>query len=315
VIRLATIGTSKITHAFLDAANGVPEVQVTTAYSRDPDRAEAFARAHGLPRTESNLTALLDSPDIDAVYIASPNSIHFGQALQAIRAGKHVLVEKPAVLTAADFTALMAAAEDHGVVVLEAMRNAYSPGFAAVVRLASNLGAIRRASFAYCQRSARYDKVLAGETVNIFDPALGGGALLDLGVYCISAMVAMFGEPDHAVAAAVPIRGGADGAGAALASYSGFVVDLSYSKITASRRPCEIQGELGTLEFDAIAEPTTATLTMLDGTVSAHHFPDSEHDMAHEVRRFAELIGGADQSSDHARTLATLRVVDALRGS
>jgi len=316
MIRIATIGTSTITRTFLDAAAAVPEVTVTTAYSRDGDHARRFAAETGIPGGASDLDALLASADIDAVYLASPNAIHFAQALRAVEAGKHVLVEKPAVLTAADFATLTDAAARKGVIVLEAMRNAYDPALAAIADLSAQLGPVRRPSFAYCQRSARYDKVLAGERVNIFDPTLGGGALYDLGVYCVSAMVSMFGEPERVSGWAVPIPGGADGCGAALAHYGEYIVDLSYSKITASARGGEIQCERGTLTFDSVAEPRSARVTMLDGTVTEHAFDGPRNNMVHEIVRFAELIDGdGGVARDHARTLATLRVVEAIRAS
>ncbi|MFT4219648.1 MAG: Gfo/Idh/MocA family oxidoreductase [Microbacterium sp.] len=313
-IRLATIGTSAIVRTFLQAAADVPEIAVTTAFSRDPQRAVRFAAEAGIPHTSSDLPALLASGDIDAVYVASPNAIHFEQARSALDAGVHVLLEKPATPTAAEFETLVSTAREHSAVVLEAMRSAYDPAIAAVSDLVREVGPVRRASLGMCQRSARYDLVLAGETVNIFDPALAGGALYDLGVYCISAMVQLFGEPDRAVGASAPIATGADGAGAALAAYPEFVVDLSYSKITASDRPNEIQGELGTLTFDSVARPRWAELALLDGSRARHELAGPDNNMVFEVRRFAELVAGdRDASADHARALATLRVVDALR--
>mgnify|MGYP002135705612 CR=1 FL=1 len=234
----------------------------------------------------------------NGAYLAERMQQLFGASL--VEAGKHVLVEKPAVLTPADFATLTAAAARNGVIVLEAMRNAYDPALAAVADLSAQLGPVRRASFAYCQRSARYDKVLAGERVNIFDPALGGGALYDLGVYCVSAMVSMFGEPERVSGWAVPIPGGADGCGAALAYNGEYIVDLSYSKITASARGGEIQCERGTLTFDSVAEPRSARVTMLDGTVTEHAFDGPRNNMVHEIVRFAELISGAaDPAADH----------------
>ncbi|MXP23560.1 gfo/Idh/MocA family oxidoreductase [Gordonia sp. HNM0687] len=316
MIRMATIGTSTITGRFIAAAAEVPAVRVATAYSRDADRAARFAAEMGLTGSASDLDQLLSDPAIDAVYIGSPNGIHADQAHAAIAAGKHVLVEKPAVPTEAEFGGLIAAASDVGVTLLEAMRNCYDPGMQAVAALLPELGVLRRASLAYCQRSARYDKVLAGERVNIFDPALAGGALYDLGVYPVAAMVQLFGEPQQIHAAAVPIAGGADGAGAVLAGYDGFVVDLSYSKITASDRANEIQGESGTLTFEHVAEPRSATLTLLDGTVTEYTFDGPANNMVHEVRRFAELVAGADDPTpDHARTLATLRIVERIRAA
>jgi len=316
VIRIATIGTSTIVSTFVGAASAVPEVAIATAYSRDAERGERFARANGIPAVSTDLAALLASGEVDAVYVASPNGIHERQARQAIEAGVHVLLEKPVTPTAAEFAALVDLARERGVVVLEAMRSAYDPAYEAIADALSRLGRIRRASLGYCQRSARYDLVLAGETPNIFDPALSGGALSDLGVYCASAMVRLFGEPSRIAGALVPIATGADGAGAALAVYDGFVVDLSFSKISASARPCEIQGELGTLVFDHVGQPTLVELALFDGTTERFEFPKRPSNMVHEIRRFAELLrGGGGAAADNARTLATMRVVEAIRAS
>ncbi len=145
--------------------------------------------------------------------------------------------------------------------------------------------------------------MLAGELVNIFDPALYGGAAYDLGVYCVSAMVELFGAPERVLAASVPIATGADGAGVALAVYPGLVVDVSYSKITASDRSNEVQGELGTLTFDHVTRPRSARVTLLDGTSTEHSFDGVENNMVYEVERFAALVPEADATTDQTRTL------------
>lgn len=103
MFRFATIGTSWITTQFAADAARVDGVEVACAYSRDAARAAAFAERIGAPESTSDLAGLLASDDVDAVYVASPNALHLEQALAVIRAGKHVLVEKPATTTAADF--------------------------------------------------------------------------------------------------------------------------------------------------------------------------------------------------------------------
>jgi predicted dehydrogenase len=313
MIRFATIGTSWITTQFADAVARVPGVELAVAYSRDAGRAEAFAHEIGAGSSSADLAGLLASDDVDAVYVASPNSVHFEQALAAIRAGKHVLVEKPATQTAAEFATLATEARTAGVVLLEAMRTAYDPGTVRVRELVGQVGTVRRVSLRYCQRSSRYDLVLAGERVNIFDPALAGGALNDLGVYVVSALVALFGEPERVVAATVPITGGADGAGAALAVYNGFVADLGWSKITASDLPSEVQGELATLVIDHVPAPRRLELRRLDGTVEEFVVDAPAFDLCYELERFAQLCDGADATVDHERTLATLRTLEAIR--
>lgn len=96
----------------------------------------------------------------------------------------------------------------------------------AVREILPKVGRIRRVSLRYQKRSARYDQVLAGHMVNTFDPTMAGGVLMDLGVYCVHAMITLFGPPQHVTGASIPVASGVDGAGAVLAGYPGFIVDL-----------------------------------------------------------------------------------------
>jgi scyllo-inositol 2-dehydrogenase (NADP+) len=314
MIRLATIGTSWITESLVEAVGLVDGITVTTVFSRDEARGRELASRVGVPRVRSDLAELLADPEIDAVYVASPNSVHEEQAMAALRAGKHVLVEKPAVTSAEAWERLRHEASSHGVVLLEAMRTAYDPGLEVIRDLVPTLGTIRRVRFSYEKRSSRYDLVLAGERVNIFDPALAGGALLDLGVYCIHALVSLFGEPSGVQSAQVTIASGADGAGTALCTYPAFVAEVCYSKITTSTLPSEIQGEQATLLIDNIASPTSLTVQRLDGTATTRTLPPLRHTLADEVQRFVSLVAGdGDAGHDQELTAATLRVTDAIR--
>ena len=315
MLRIATTGTSWITRQFAADTAGVDGIDVGSVYSRDADRAAAFAAEIGAAGSSADLAVLLASPEVDAVYIASPNSAHFAHALAAIEAGKHVLVEKPATLTTADFQTLCDAAASHRVVLLEAMPTAYDPGLTRVRELIGELGVVRRASLRYCQRSSRYDQVLAGKRVNIFDPALGGGALNDIGYYCVSAMVALFGEPEKMLAGLVTLPGGADGAGTALALYPGLVVDLGFSKITASSLVSEIEGEKGFLTIDRIQSPRVLRLTRLDGSSETHEVPGPEFTLAHGIQRFVDVCRGGSADPDHRRTLGALRVLESIRAA
>ncbi len=314
MIRLATLGTSVITERFVDAVRQVDGVRVDIAYSRDIERGRAFAERLGVPGSGDDLAALAER--VDAVYVGSPNGVHAAQARAAIEAGLHVFVEKPATPTAAEFAALRDAAASRGVIVFEGMRNVYDPGMARVRELLPRLGAIRRVSFALCQRSARYDLVLQGQTPRIFDPAMAGGALLDLGVYPLSASVHLFGEPTGVAASTVAIPTGVDGAGTALLTYPGFVADIAFSKITASARDSEVQGELGTLTIDRITDPRRVVLAPLRGDAEEHRIDGDDNNMTYEVARFAQLIRGeADPTVDHERTLAVLRTVERIRAA
>lgn len=310
--RIGIVGTSSISERFAEAVAAVDGAEVTRVSSRDAERARSFADRIGAPGIATGLDDLLAAPDVDAVYLASPNAAHDAQITSAVDAGIPVLVEKPAVLTAGEWDAAVAHARRRGVVLLEAMRTAYDPGLAAVRGTLAELGVIRRVSLRYEKRSARYDEVLAGRRTNIFDPELGGSALRDLGVYPLHALVRLFGEPRAVQGVRVGIASGTDGAGSAVAAYDGFVADVAWSKITDTNLPSEIQGEDASVLVDAIDAPRRLVLTPRGGVPRVITVPADDNPMVGEVRRFVEAIAGADIAHDQECTATTLRLIDGL---
>ena len=310
--RIGIVGTSSISERFAEAVAVVAGVEVSRVASRDATRARAFADAIGAPRTAVGLADLLAAPDVDAVYLASPNAVHAEQVREAVDAGIPVLVEKPAVLSAEEWDAAVSHARERGVVLLEAMRSGYDPGLDAVRALLPRLGVVRRVSLRYEKRSARYDHVLAGEQTNIFDPALGGSALRDLGVYPLHALVRLFGAPRSIDGVRVGIASGTDGLGSAIAAYDGFVADVAWSKITDSALPSEIQGEDASLSIDAIDAPRRLVLTPRSGPAEVIEVDAPANPMVGEVERFRDAVAGADVADDQRVTGVTLALVDAL---
>ncbi|MGC0368628.1 Gfo/Idh/MocA family protein [Microbacterium sp. SLBN-111] len=310
MIRIGIVGTSSISERLADAVRAVDGVELGRVASRDAGRAREFAERIGAPGIAEGLDALLTAGDVDAVYLASPNSVHAAQVRAAVDAGIPVLVEKPATLTAGEWDALVARARERRVVLLEAMRTAHDPGIRVVQDLLPRVGRLRRVSFRYEKRSPRYDHVLAGEQTNIFDPALGGSALRDLGVYPLHALVLLFGEPRGILGSRVGIASGTDGLGSAIVEYDGFLADVAWSKITDTSLPSEIQGEDGSLAIDAIDAPRRLVLTPRGGAPETIEVDAPENPMIGEVERFRDAVNGADIAADQARTAETLRLVD-----
>lgn len=196
------------------------------------------------------------------------------------------------------------------------MRSTHDPGMVALRELLPTLGVVRRVSFRYCQRSTQYDRLLAGERVNIFDPLMAGGALLDLGVYCAHPLVGLFGEPVRVLAADVQVASGVDGAGVALAVYPSFVADLSYSKITGSSAPSEIQGELGTMFIDHIARPRSIVVESTQGERHEVRPAGADNNLVYEIMRFAEVVtAGAQPGPETSQSLMAARLIDLIRAS
>ena len=290
-IRFATIGSGKIVHRFLSAAEGCPELKYAAAYSRSEEKAAALAAKYSLKKTYTDLQALAEDPDIDAVYIASPNCCHKDQAVLMLEHGKHVLVEKPSASNYHELSEMIAAAEKNNVVLMEAMRTAYTQGFKLMKSLLPRLGKIRRVTFQYCQYSSRYDNFKRGIIENAFKPELSNSALMDIGVYCVYSLVTLFGRPESVRAKSIFLSNGFEGAGTLICSYPDMIAEIIYSKITNSGVPSQIQGEEADMLIDNIDDIRSIKLHYYDGRtdeVFPLHTPEKE--MMSEVVQFVLRI-------------------------
>ncbi len=153
MIRFATVGTNFIVKQFLNAAARSNELFYAVSYSRDREKAKAFAAEYGPCRYCTDLLELAESKDVDAAYVASPNSLHFEQSVLMLSHGKHVMCEKTITSNWMELNKLVEIADKNHVVLLEAMRFVFDPGFAIIQENLKRLGAIRRVSFQYCQYS------------------------------------------------------------------------------------------------------------------------------------------------------------------
>lgn len=289
-VNFAIIGTSSISETFLEAAKTVKDFNLKAVYSRSKAKAEEYAKKHGAELSFDSLDEMASRDGIDAVYIASPNSLHASQSIQMMRSGKHVLCEKTIASNLKEFDEMQTVAFENRVVLLEAMRSVFSPGFEAIKNNLPRLGTIRRASFQFCQYSSRYDKFKNGIVENVFNPAFSGGALMDLGVYCVHPLVALFGMPLKVTGSCLKLSNGVDGAGTVLVEYDGMQGELVYSKITASNLPSQIQGEDGTMVIHEIYNPLQVTIYGHGGQIERLDIAGKENNLSYELEEFISLV-------------------------
>lgn len=314
MIRVATIGTNFITDWFLAAARHCPNIQCEAVYSRSLEKARAYARQNGVPLAFDDLLRLAQSPRVDAVYIASPNALHFKQAELLLSHGKHVLCEKTIVSNLRELEKLERTAREHGAVLMEAMRNVHTHGFRLVSEALPRLGTLRLAHFEYCQYSSRYDKFKNGVVENAFNPALSNGALMDIGVYCVRPLVMLFGAPDSVRADGIRLSNGADGAGVVHAGYGGMRAELTYSKISNGGAPSQIQGEEGTLLIEGIGNPRRVTLLPRGGPAEELLRMEEPEDMSAEIADWAALVEAGDtRGEDLCFARMELALMDEIR--
>ena len=289
-INFGVIGTNVITERFLEAGKDAEGFCLRGVYSRSREKAVDFARKHGADLAFDSLEDMASCKEIDAVYVASPNSLHASQSIQMLKGGKHVLCEKPIASNQREFEEMKKVALEKRRILLEAMRSVYSPGFQAIRENLHKLGKIRRVSFQYCQYSRRYDNFKKGIIENAFNPALSNGALMDIGVYCVHPLVSLFGKPEKVISSSLKLSNGIDGAGTILTEYPDFQGELLYSKITDSRVPSQIQGEEGSLVIREIPDPQEVVLYYRDGRTETLEIPRTENNMVYEIREFLRLI-------------------------
>lgn len=316
MIRFGIIGTNWITERFIEAASKLDDFALTAVYSRTEEKAKEFAGKFNIQTIFTDLEEMAASNEIDAVYIASPNSLHAKQAIIMMQHGKHVLCEKPLASNTAEVEEMIRTAKENNVLLMEALKTTLQPNFTCIKEHLHKIGKVRRYFASYCQYSSRYDAYKEGKILNAFNPAFSNGSLMDIGIYCIYPLVVLFGEPQSVQAMGYMLESGVDGQGSVLLKYEEMDAVVMYSKITNSYIPSEIQGENGSIIIDKIHTPEKVEVRYRDGSVEDITQPQEQNTMYYEAKEFIELIkNGQLQSSVNSfeHSMITAKILEEAR--
>jgi predicted dehydrogenase len=221
--------------------------------------------------------------------------------------------------------AMVEAARRNGVTLMEAMKSTLSPAFLSLRENISRVGTLRRYFASFCQYSSRYDKYKEGVILNAFRPELSNGAMMDIGVYTIYPLVALFGRPNSISAQGVVLSSGADGQGALNMQYEGMNATVLYSKIANSLLPAEIEGEDGNILIDRIQTPVDVRFYPRQAPASGQEKrvegeplgkAESHNEYYYEIAEFIDLILAGrreSQINSHDTSLATMEIIDEVR--
>ena len=316
-IKFGVVGTNFITDWVIEGGREDERFELIAVCSRSEETAKAFATKHNIPHTFTSLEEMAASTLIDAVYIASPNSVHAQQSILCMQHGKHVLCEKAFTSNAQEALLVIKAAHKYNVVLMEAMKPTLTPAFRAVQKAITEIGTVRRYFACYCQYSSRYDKFKEGVVLNAFLPELSNGSTMDIGVYTIYPMVVLFGRPKDIQATGLRLSSGVDGHAAVNFTYdNGMVATVLYGKITDSTLPTEIQGEEGTIKLDRINIIGEATLIRRKGDAENIHPETNHNEYYYEVAEFIDtIISGRNESAVNSlnNSLITMEIIDEIR--
>jgi xylose dehydrogenase (NAD/NADP) len=303
------LSTARINRLVLDGARKSDRVDVAAVASRDAERAEAYARENGIERSYGSYEALLADDAIEAIYISLPNSMHVEWSIRALEAGKHVLCEKPLTRRASEAEQAFDAAEKAGRVLMEAFMYRHNPQTHRLSALVAEgaIGELRlvRAAFSFTAQPATNIRLLA---------ELDGGALMDVGCYCVNSSRLLAGEPSDLHGEQVLGAGGVDVRFTATMRFAGDVLGhFDCGLDMASRSELEVVGSEGSL---FLGDPTHARVPVIEhrtdgGTERielevADSYQLQLENMSDAIRGSAEPLLGRDDAIGQARAIESL---------
>lgn len=317
-MKFAVIGTFWLCESMIKALLSIDGAEYYAQYSRSLEKAKEFSKQFGNVKLFDDLDALAHDPSIDAVYIASPNALHYQQAKLMLKNGKHVLVEKPATTTEQEFDELCKIADRKGLVICEAMMNAHMPHLDGLKRIIEN-DSVVTARFDFCQRSSKISRVMAGEKgISTFSNATFGGALADLGVYGISLAINLFGMPKNYRANAHFIeQSDVDVSCNVILEYENFDVVMSVSKLAESKIRSEIICRDCNITFDNLSRLDNVKVYSLDNELTQLSvFTDFDKAFELEIKdlmNYSKNIKDAEYLYNRSVTLNTVKLLSDIR--
>lgn len=297
-MRIATIGTGFIVEQFIEDALSLEGVSFEAVFSRNKGRGQEFAKPYNINKVYTDLDEMFQDPEIDFIYIASPNSLHYPQAMLAMEYGKHVIVEKPFAGNQVRAQEMVRKAKEKNVFLFEAICNIHMPNFKFVQDNLEKLGAIKVVQANFSQYSSRFDALMAGETPNVFNPKFSGGALADINIYNLHFVIRLFGKPNKTNYIANQHENGIDTSGVVTLTYDDFIVECVGSKDSNSLNFGQIQGTNGYLRIPSSVS-TMDSVKLLTKDTDVEYNSHLEPRLSYEVARFKEIYEAQDFEACH----------------
>lgn len=311
-IRIATTGSSKITKMALEAFTKIKEYEVVAIYSRSEENARALADEFKIEKIITDWEVLRNDPAIDMVYVASPNSLHYQNSLDLIESGKHVILEKPFVVTPHEYKLLMSAVEKTKRFCFDAVVPLHLPNYQVLKETINSLGRITLMSSSMVQYSSRYDALLAGDIANIFDPKMAGGALMDLGVYPLTDLVSLFGKPKDVLYHARKHENGIDLSGVIQLNYPDKIASCIIGKDTQGSNATLIMAEGGSIYCEGASSQLNSVILTQKKDVTNLSCAQVSNPMMYEFQDFANVYLNNDWAQYNAWMKITQDVIDVM---
>lgn len=314
-IRLGTIGSGMIVHSILNNVKVTDGIRLEAVYSRSTEKGNALAAQYGAGKVYTDMDAFLADEEINFVYIATPNLLHYAQAKKALLAGKNVILEKPFTTRAEQAKELVEIAKTRHLFLVDAVPPAFLPNLEILREQLAKIGRIRLVMSNYSQYSSRYDQVLAGEKPNIFNPEYAGGCLMDINFYNVYLNIALFGKPEQAVYYPNIYPGLSDTSGSMVLRYDGFVSQNTGAKDTWGVNFFQIEGEKGYIYIPNGANGIQSVRVVTKTSDETYNVQDNPDRWFYEVQNVTKLVLADDYDAIYRRLDTMILVIETLEAS
>lgn len=305
-MKIGTIGSGFIVDNFINAARQVEGVEIVAVYSRSEESAKAYAIKNEVDKYYYDLDTMLKNEDIDTIYVASPNSLHYSQSLKALQAKKNVITEKPFASNLKELDHLIETMKENKVMLWEAITNVYTPNLNIVKEYLPHVGEVKQVMCNFSKYSRKYSEFKEGQYPNVFTLEYSGGSLMDLNVYNIHICMHLFGKPLNYQYFPNLGRNGIDTSGVLIFQYPGFCATLVAAKDSTSVDFISIQGDAGTLRIDNTSPGACGHATFTKGAAAIASFSAAKKEvetisieqnnnhMYYEIEAFAKMFENND---------------------
>lgn len=290
-MKIAFLGTGMIVKDLMKTITKIPfEKKYILGTEQTKEDTERLAEDNHFDGTFYDYEELLQCDDIDTVYVALPNFLHYEFAKKALLAGKHAIIEKPITANYAELKDLKDIAKEKHLMIFEAMSVVHMPAYQALKEELGKLGEIGIVSLNICHYSSRYDAFKAGDILPVFDPHKAGGALMDLNVYNISFICGLFGEPKDVYYSA-NVKKGIDVSGILVLDYGDFKAVTIAAKDSNAPVYCSIQGDKASIFMNkSVNGMRNYRIISNDGQSMEHSEDAGPHRLVYEFMNFITIV-------------------------
>ena len=314
-MKIGTIGTGSIVELFIAAARQHDNCEIAACYSRKQKTGEEFATKLNIAKIYTDMDMMFQDSEIDFIYVASPNSLHYLQSKKALLAGKNVICEKPFTSTVEELDDLIQIAKEKGLYLFEAIIPIHLPNFKWLKQHVHEVGDLKMIQCNFSQYSSRYDAFKRGENPNVFNAEFSGGALMDINLYNIHFTMGLFGIP-KSVHYFANIENGIDTSGTVILDYGSFKSTCVGAKDSKSKNMNQIQGDKGYFIVDQESSRCVVIESHTKKRQTFTSFQDNPNGMYYEIQDFLDIVAKKDYQACYdllAYSKQVLEVVVAAR--